>query len=88
MAVDFDNFPFYDPLLKGKADKMSHIWNDSLTVHIQTLTEYLTQFGIFVPRITMDQRNSIQSPVNGQMIYNTSIDKFQGFQAGAWVNFV
>jgi hypothetical protein len=88
MAVDFDGFPFYDDLIKKDSDKMSDVWSNNLATFLQTLTEYLNQYGIFVPRLTTAQRNTIQAPVDGQLIYNTSLNKFQGRESGVWVNLV
>lgn len=88
MAQDFNQFPIYDPLVKGSSAKMGDTWISAMTSFIQTLIEYLSQFGIFVPQITTDERNTIQSPVLGQIIYNTTLNKFQGYENGAWVNLV
>jgi hypothetical protein len=35
--------------------------------------------------MTTTQRNAL-TPVNGSLIYNTTDGKFQGYQAGSWVN--
>jgi hypothetical protein len=86
MANNIDQLNYYDPLIKGKQDKMSEVWIANMSAFIQTLQGYLTQFGILVPQLTTSQRNSIQSPVNGQIIYNTTLNKFQGWENGAWVN--
>ncbi len=88
MANNIDQLNYYDPLIKGKTDKLSDVWMTNLSAFIQTLQGYLTQFGILVPQLTTAQRNSIQSPVNGQIIYNTTLNKFQGRENGAWVNLV
>lgn len=88
MANDLDQLNYYDPLIKGKEDKMSEVWIANIAALIQTLQGYLTQFGMLAPQITTDQRNSIQVPVNGQLIYNTTLNKFQGYENGAWVNLV
>jgi hypothetical protein len=71
MAVDFDNFPTYDPLVKPDGMYMSNIWADFLATFMQTLQGYLSQNGIFVPRLTTAQRDALLSPVEGQMIYLT-----------------
>jgi len=88
MANNIDQLNYYDPLIKGKNEKMSDVWISNLSAFIQTLQGYLTQFGILVPRLTTAQRNSIQSPIDGQIIYNTTLNKFQGRENGAWVNLV
>lgn len=88
MANDIDQLNYYDPLINGKKDKMSEDWIANMSAFIQTLQGYLSQFGMFVPQITTSQRNSIQSPLNGTIIYNTTTNKFQGRENGAWVNLI
>lgn len=68
MARDFDNFPTYDPLVKNEV-YLSNVWADFMATFVESLREYLTQYGDFIPRLTVAQRNSIQSPQEGQMIY-------------------
>jgi len=46
-----------------------------------------TTQGFLPPRMTTTQINAIASPVNGLLVYNTTIDHFCGYQAGAWVKF-
>ena len=40
-----------------------------------------------LPRLTTTQRNALTA-VNGMMIYNTTDNKFQGYQAGSWQNLI
>jgi hypothetical protein len=87
MANSFDQFPVYDPLIMQGDDHMSNVWVVAMSTFFQNLIGYLTQYGIMIPQITTVQRNTIQSPVNGQMIYNTTTGTFQGYQAGAWKTF-
>lgn len=87
MARDLDNFPTYDPLVIDGL-YLSNVWSDFLATFIESLREYLTQNGIFVPRITTAERDSLQNVINGQLIYNTTTDKFQGYEANSWVNLV
>jgi len=87
MATDFDQFPYYDPLVKKENQKMSDVWTSSMSAFLQNLQLYLSSFGMFVPTITTAQRNTIQSPQNGQMIYNTDTQAPQIFQNGAWKTF-
>lgn len=72
MAVDFDNFPVYDSLTDD-GDSMSSIWIAAMATFIQNLQEYLTQYGMIVPNINTSQRDQIQSPQEGQLIYNMDI---------------
>lgn len=87
MAQDFDNFPVYDPLIKKGTNKLSDEWTSFIATFVQTLTGYLSQNGIFLPHLTTAQRNSITTPQNGQMIYNTTLGTAQYFKAGAWTSF-
>ena len=88
MTNQIDQLPYYDPLLKSKNDKMGDVWIAAFSSFIDTLNGYLTSYGIFAPQLTTAQRNSIQSPVNGQIIYNTTTNKFEGRENGVWVNLV
>lgn len=88
MARDFDNFPTYDPVTKGQPLYLSNIWSDFMATFVQSLQEYLSMNGIFMPRITTAERDALQNVINGQMIYNTTLNKFQGRENGAWVNLI
>lgn len=87
MANDIDQPPLYDPLTKLRPDKMSDIWVDWFATFYQTLISYLTQGGLFLPQLTTAQRDALQSPINGQMIYNTTVGSAQYFKAGTWTSF-
>lgn len=84
MARDFDAPVVYDPLVKANTSYMSDIWMTWFATFIETLSSYLSQSGIFIPVMTTTQRNAIQNPVNGQMIYNSSTNEFQGRENGVW----
>lgn len=86
MANDLDQFPLFDKLVKPGTDKLSDVWMDSLATFLQNLTGYLSRFGVFLPQITTNERDSIQNPVNGQIIYNTTLDTAQYFKAGVWTS--
>jgi len=88
MANSIDQLNYYDDLVKRHSLKMSEEWISQISSFIDTLNGYLTPFGILVPRLTTEQRDSIQSPEDGQLIYNTTLNKFQGRESGAWVNLV
>lgn len=83
MANSIDQFNYYDPLVKEASRKMSEEWMSQLSAFVNVLNDYLTPFGILTPQITTTQRNSIQSPVLGQLIYNTSTNELQVFQIKA-----
>ena len=87
MALDLDNLPTFDKLIKPGTNHMSDVWTNSLATMVQTLQGFLSQNGVFLPVLTTAQRDQIDSPINGQMIYNSTTDKAQVRQAGAWVDF-
>lgn len=70
MAVDFDQFPVDDPIVEKGTESLSNRWRDFMATFFQSLIGYLTQNGIFLPVLTTAQRNSIATPVEGQMIYH------------------
>jgi hypothetical protein len=83
MANNFDEFPLFDDLIKPGTAKMSDIWVGIMSNFFQNLIGYLTQFGIMLPLLTSAQRDQIQSPSNGQMIYNTTVDAPQFYQTSS-----
>jgi hypothetical protein len=87
MAQDFDLPPVYDPLLRGKKEYMAQAWISYYASFIDTLSSYLSTYGIFLPKLTTAQRNQIQSPQEGQVIYNTTLLAPQIFQTGVWKTF-
>lgn len=46
-----------------------------------------TTGALILTRLTTTQRNALTA-INGMVIYNITDDKFQGYEAGAWVNLV
>lgn len=79
--IDFDTPPLYDPLLNAKSPMvMADVWIGYWSSFYQTLVSYLTQNGIFLPQLTTIERNTLQNLVNGQMIYNITVDAPQFWQ--------
>jgi hypothetical protein len=87
MANQIDQLPYYDPLLKNADLKMGDVWIAALSAFIETLNGYLSEFGMFIPKLTTAERDSIQSPVDGQLIYNTDLGTAQYRKAGVWTSF-
>ena len=46
-----------------------------------------TTGALLVSRLTTTQRGAL-TPTNGMILYNSSTNKFQGYEAGAWVNLI
>lgn len=87
MALDIDQFPVYDTLVKLDTGKMSDVWVSSMSSFVQTLIGYLSQNGIFIPRLDNNGQKAITKPENGQIIYNTDTNSFLGYQGGSWKTF-
>lgn len=68
MARDLDDFPTYDKVVKDN-DYLSAVWADFIATFVETLQGYLSQNGIFIPRLTIAERDAIKDPQEGQMIY-------------------
>jgi hypothetical protein len=82
-TASIDQLAYYDPLLENKQDLMSAAWIASLSYLIDTLNGYITPFGFVPPNLSQDQVDSIQSPANGQLIYNVTVDALQFFQVSS-----
>ena len=80
-----------DPNQTGTADllalKINALGNVGIgeTSPSAPLTVTSTTGGVILPRMTTTQMNAISSPANGEMIYNTTDNKFYGYANGAWV---
>lgn len=55
---------------------------DCASLEIQSTTGFLV-----VPRMSTAQRDAVPSPQNGAILYNTTLNKFQGRAAAAWIDF-
>jgi len=78
---DLDDFPIYDEILRDRDSlKLSGIWRDFLATFKENLSGYLSSGGIFLPNLTTTQRDALQSPQLGQIIYNSSTGKGQIYQ--------
>lgn len=88
MAKDFDNFPIYDQITKDKSPYLSNVWLSFMANFIESLQGYLTQGGILAPHLTTSQRDALINVTNGQIIYNTTLNKFQGYEGNIWQNLI
>lgn len=78
--INIDEPPVYDVFTKNK-DYVSDVWRAWFTTFFQTLTNYINQNGIFLPQLTTAQRDALNNPAGGQMIYNidTGVNAVQVF---------
>lgn len=83
MSTDFDLLPIYDPILKDRNDILSDVWVGAFSRMMETLISFMGQFGFFLPNLTTAQRDEIQQPINGQLIYNTTVDAPQFYQSSS-----
>lgn len=65
----------------------SFLIGTNINISSSILTLESTTRGFLPPRMTTAQINSIASPANGLLVYNTTIDYLCGYQAGAWVKY-
>lgn len=42
---------------------------------------------LLIPRMTTTQKNAL-TPVNGMLLYDSTLNKFQGYENGAWANLI
>lgn len=71
--LDFDTPPLYDGILNTQNLYFSDIWLGYWSSLIQTLISYLTSHGVLIPNLTVAERDKIQTPVEGQLIYVTDV---------------
>lgn len=64
-----------------------HVNGNALISGSVTGTDVVATSTFQFPGLTTAERDAL-TPVNGMMIYNTSINKFQGYENGGWVNLV
>ena len=87
MALDFDQFPIYDPAIIPDTMLFNALWQSFFGTFHETLISYLSQNGIFIPSITTEERDALKNVQEGQMIYNSTLGKFEGFEPTGWMTF-
>ena len=78
--VSFDQPRVYDPILNKDSGTFSDVWVSYWASFYDTIISYLSEFGIFLPQLTQTEINSLQGLVNGQLIYNLTVDAPQFWQ--------
>jgi len=67
-------------LIGGTAGSDDTVTNSSVALEIKSTTK-----AVVLSRMTTTERDALTA-INGMTLYNTTIDKFQGYAAGAWVD--
>ena len=67
---------------KGSVEIKSDIVKNSAILELESTTGAL-----LLPRMTTTQRDALTA-VNGMIIYNSTTNKFQGYENGAWTNLI
>ena len=83
MPNSFDRFPVGDPLVKKGSELMSQEWASFMDYFYQNLTDYMNAHGFFLPNLTQTQITAIRSPMNGQLLYNLTVDAPQFYQSSS-----
>jgi hypothetical protein len=60
--------------------------NNPATSAILDLTS--TTRALVITRMTTTQRDAIIAPINGMILYNTTLNKFQGYENGSWADLI
>lgn len=71
-----------EPAIKVASDGNVTIGSSSPSPAVLQLDS--TTSGVIMPRMTTAQMNAISSPTNGEMIYNTTDNKFYGYANSVW----
>jgi len=78
--LSFDQPRVYDQILNKVTGTFSDTWVSYWSDFFETLISYLSEFGIFLPQLTTVERDSLTTVVNGQLIYNLTVDAPQFWQ--------
>lgn len=83
-ATSIDGAPVYDAITEN--DHLSPTWRNWFASLIDTITAYLSPYGIFIPKMSTTDRDTIQTPQTGQLIFNTTTDTLQIYLSTGWEN--
>jgi len=83
--LDVNGSGIFEGDVTASAFKGSLVADDS-TIIVDAVENTITSGGyIQFGQYTTANRNALTA-VNGMVIYNESVDRFQGYQNGAWIN--
>ena len=84
--VDVDGTLTVDSLTVAGTGSVAFNSGNTLTLEATDRVEVTNQTPFRLATFTTAQRNAISTPQNGDMIYNTDDNKFQGYANGSWVD--
>lgn len=76
IATALDGPPVYDAVVTD-SNQLSPIWRNWFARFVENLETYMSQYGMFIPKVTTTERNTIQDPQIGQFVFNTTTDTLQ-----------
>lgn len=83
MAQSLDEPPVNNPI-SDKDGMISDTWRQWITNYHQSLTGYLSQYGIMLPPLTTTQRNSMINIPEFVVIGNKTTGEPQIYLGGSW----
>jgi len=92
MSINFNQSPFSllgIPLEEPLVDQNGYItepWKDWLVQFSDILSDQISQLGFFLPILSTDRRDKIESPKDGQIIFNSTTNRIQVWYSGTWNN--
>jgi hypothetical protein len=82
---------FFHPRIVCGPTNILDISDGGAGIRISTLgpVEFIsTSNAMIVTKMTTAQKNAIATPQNGMILYDTDLNKFQGYEGGTWTSFI
>ena len=74
-------------VVRATVDSNGNVGIGTASPATSALLELASTTGVLlITRMTTTQKNAL-TPVNGMIVYDSTLGKFQGYEAGAWNNF-
>jgi hypothetical protein len=76
-----------NPTVRGQQDQAVSFGPLGLFGHIEVNSINVTGGFVQLPALTTTQRDALTA-VNGMVVYNSTTNKFQGYENGSWTNLI